>query len=72
MKNFTNVWIVRTSEDGNIGVYSSYKKARERVTKYLNGDDAIAYTYGSKAKGWELLETEEDITINIERFYLNM
>lgn len=67
------VYIVFGSEDGNLGVYSTFKKAYGRAKEYLEqGERKIDRSYQSSLKDSFAIGNDTDsTTANINVFYLN-
>ena len=69
------VYVVRGSEDGNIGVYGNVKKAYEKCLDYLQNHE-VKTTYNQALKGcrsWgcEIECSDDYVTCTIETFYFN-
>ncbi len=74
------IYLVRGSEDGNLGVYSTMKLAYEEAVKYIKGGEdhtpSISYSRVTKLfKEYRTVTIERIETnfgsVDIECFYLN-
>lgn len=68
------VYIVKGSEDGNLGVYSTFKKAYERAKEYVSSQGTIKQSYQTALKDsfrLHAIESPDFATASIEQFYIN-
>lgn len=71
------IYVVKGSQDGNIGVYGNVKGAYDKCLEYINSGGADVKTSYSQAlkgcKGWgcEIESTDDYIKCDIEVHFLN-
>lgn len=72
------VYVVRGSQDGNIGVYGNVKAAYEKCIKYIeNADAEVKTTYnqalkGCKGWGCQVESNDHYIECSIEVHFFNV
>ena len=82
MKASKRVFVVIGSEDGVLGVYSTFKRAYENAARYVVGADggnrelseySKNYRIMLKGTGWETIEAKDSnfASANIQAIFLN-